>query len=190
MDATQNRRGRSRREESPGVTRRGAAGGVPGRAREPRSPRVDRAAAGRAGAAIVCGLALGFILPASARAGARLEAARWTSAPAGPGSAIAIDGQVLTTTVAAVPIELVARGELRFDIAGGRETELQFLTSENWVGCLAPGGLVADATGRIAFECRANARGLAGIRRPIHVKVKIDPAGGGLHRNLGWDFRR
>ncbi len=100
------------------------------------------------------------------------------------------DGQVLTTTVPAVPAEVVARGELRLDIAGGREAELQFLTSETWATCLAPGGLVADATGRIAFECRASARGLGGIRRPVRIKVKIDPAGGGLHRNLGWDFRR
>lgn len=131
------------------------------------------------------GLAVALVLLASAR----LDSAHWTMAPASTESRLSSDGTRMTTPLAKDPTDLVAKGTLVFDTANGREAELQFLTSESWVSCLAPGGLKADVSGQIAFECRAEASGLAALKRATFVKVKIDPPGGGQHQNLFWDFR-
>jgi hypothetical protein len=139
--------------------------------------------------AALAGLVL--LVGSDAQAGARLEAARWNAEdPRSAGSTVAADGLTITTTTPltgrAAGSDLHVAGSLQLDVTGGRDVDLSFLTDAPWVTCEAPGGLTADADGRIAFVCRARARGLDGLAEPLRVYVKVDPTGGLAHRTLYW----
>jgi hypothetical protein len=135
-------------------------------------------------------LVVGAVLASGeVRAGARLEAARWNpDDPRSAGSAIASDGQTITTPLVGRKPggEVFVAGRLQLDTKGGREIDLSFLTDVPWVTCEAPEGLTADTAGRIDFVCRARARGLDELTEPLRVYVKVDPTGGLAHRKLYW----